>query len=183
MRRSVPFLVFIAVSLLCTLGVARADGLSSSKTDFVFRDRDGKLQTATLVTKYQPNKIVYPLAKIDRRLDPKLVRAATIAQERAHAHSRSACWRYVKEALVAAGVISSYPKTPLAKQAGKELVATYGFVQLAVSNPFAAPLGAVLVYGARGAGHVEIRTKDGFVSDFCAKTPSHRPLLGVYVKK
>jgi len=47
----------------------------------------------------------------------------------------------------------------------------------------AAPVGSVLVYGAnRAAGHVEIRTKDGFVSDFNSKTPSHRPLLGVYAK-
>ncbi|MEY2538877.1 MAG: hypothetical protein QOG67_2617, partial [Verrucomicrobiota bacterium] len=31
--------------------------------------------------------------------------------------------------------------------------------------------------------HVEIRTKDGFVSDFRSKIPSPRPLLGVYTKK
>ena len=32
------------------------------------------------------------------------------------------------------------------------------------------------------AGHVEIRTKNGFVSDFRSKTPSKRPLIGVYAK-
>jgi len=52
-----------------------------------------------------------------------------------------------------------------------------------VSDPYAAPMGAVLVYGAsKAAGHVEIRTKDGFVSDFKSKVPSPRPLLGVYAK-
>jgi hypothetical protein len=89
----------------------------------------------------------------------------------------------VKEALVAAGVVNSRPKSELAKEAGQELVTSYGFKKLAVRDPFAAPVGAVLVYGAkRAAGHVEIRTKDGFVSDFRSKKPSRRPLLGVYAK-
>jgi hypothetical protein len=62
-------------------------------------------------------------------------------------------------------------------------VSSYGFKKLPVSDPYAAPLGAVLVYGAsKAAGHVEIRTKDGFVSDFKSKVPSPRPLLGVYAK-
>jgi hypothetical protein len=45
-----------------------------------------------------------------------------------------------------------------------------------------APVGSVLVYGGRGAGHVEFRTKQGFVSDFSTPNPSKRPLIGVYVK-
>ena len=119
----------------------------------------------------------------DSKIDPKLRRAATIAEERARAHSLSKCWRYVKEALVASGVVKSRPQTTLAKQAGQELVNNYGFKKLPVTDPYQAPVGAVLVYGARkAAGHVEIRTKDGFVSDFRSKTPSPRPLLGVYTK-
>ena len=111
------------------------------------------------------------------------MRAATIAEERAHAHSRSQCWHYVKEALVAAGVVNSRPKTEYAKQAGQELVSSYGFKKLPVQDPYQAPVGSVLVYSAkRAAGHVEIRTKDGFVSDFRSKTPSRRPLLGVFIK-
>jgi hypothetical protein len=40
-----------------------------------------------------------------------------------------------------------------------------------------------LVYGSgRGPGHVEIRTVNGFVSDFRTPTPSHRPLIGIYAK-
>jgi hypothetical protein len=95
----------------------------------------------------------------------------------------SKCWRFVKNALVAAGVVKSRPQTPLAKQAGKELVNNYGFKKLPVSNPYEAPVGSVLVYGAkRAAGHVEIRTETGFVSDFRSKTPSPRPLIGVFAK-
>jgi hypothetical protein len=123
------------------------------------------------------------VANLDREIDPKLRRAATIAEERARAHSRSRCWHYVKEALLASGVISSYPKTAYAKAAGDELVRSYGFRKLSIRDPYAAPVGAVLVYNARrGAGHVEIRTKDGFASDFRSKIPSPRPLLGVYAK-
>jgi hypothetical protein len=54
---------------------------------------------------------------------------------------------------------------------------------LSITDPFAAPIGSVLVYGtARSVGHVEIRTKDGFVSDFRSQIPSRRPLMGVYAK-
>ena len=85
--------------------------------------------------------------------------------------------------LLAAGAIDSYPKTALAKQAGDELVRDYGFTKLPVTDPYKAPVGSVLVYDAKKApGHVEIRTKDGFVSDFKTPTPSKRKLIGVYSK-
>lgn len=157
--------------------------MSAPKPKFAYKDASGKKHSVEIVDKYQPKKIVQPLAKIDSTIDPKLCRAATIAQERANAHSHSLCWRFVKEALVAAGVVRSRPATLMAKQAGQELVNNYGFKKLPVSNPYEAPVGAVLVYGAsRAAGHVEIRTQDGFVSDFRSKTPSRRPLIGVFAK-
>jgi hypothetical protein len=183
MRNFAPPLVVIAGSVILATTAVGADSLASAKPRFVFKDAQGRTQSAELVTQYQPKKIVYPFAKVDPKIDPKLRRAATIAEERAHAHSRSRCWHYVKEALVAAGVVNSRPKSELAKEAGQELVSSYGFKKLAVRDPFAAPVGAVLVYGAkRAAGHVEIRTKAGFVSDFRSKKPSPRPLLGVYAK-
>ena len=142
---------------------------------FTYRDHRGRLQTAPVVA--------HPFGKIDRRLNPTLISAATIAQERAHARSRSRCWRYVKEALLAAGAVDSYPKTALAKEAADELVNDYGFERLPVTDPYAAPVGAVLVYTAKGApGHVELRTRTGFVSDFQTATPSKRKLVGIYAK-
>jgi hypothetical protein len=148
-----------------------------------FKTPDGRQESVPVITHYYPNQIVYPLGTTDRHLDPKLTRAATIAQERAHAHSRSMCWRYVKEALLASGVIDSRPKSEFARDAARDLVSNYGFKKLSVRDPFAAPIGSVLVYGTnRSVGHVEIRTKDGFVSDFRSPTPSHRPLIGVYAK-
>ena len=125
------------------------------------------------------------MAKLDPRLDPKLSRAATIADERAHAHSKSRCWHYVKEALLASGAVDSYPKTALAKQAGDELVRDYGFKKLPIRDPYAAPIGSVLVYykGRSNAGHVEIRTKTGFVSDFRSKDACRAALVGVYARR
>jgi hypothetical protein len=150
---------------------------------FSFKTADGKKESIPVISQYYPKQIVYPYGKVDRHIDSRLMQAATIAQERAHAHSRSRCWHYVKDALLASGVIESRPKTELARDAAQELVSNYGFKRLSVSDPFSAPVGSVLVYGtARSVGHVELRTRDGFVSDFRSKTPSRRPLLGVYAK-
>ncbi len=156
---------------------------ASTNKQFTYRDPAGQTNSAPVLTKYQPNQLVFPMGKMDPRLSPTLTRAASIAQERAYAHSKSRCWHYVKEALLAAGAVDSRPKTALAKQAAGELVQVYGFKRLPIRDPYAAPIGAVLVYGAsRAAGHVEIRTKTGFVSDFRSPKPSKRPLIGVFAK-
>jgi hypothetical protein len=150
---------------------------------FTFKTAGGKKESAPVITQYYPEQIVYPFGRVDRQIDTRLMQAASIAQERAHAHSRSRCWHYVKDALLASGVIDSRPKSELARDAAQELVSNYGFKRLSVTDPFAAPVGSVLVYGtARSVGHVELRTRDGFVSDFRSKIPSRRPLLGVYAK-
>jgi len=150
---------------------------------FNFKTPEGKKESVPIITQYYPKQIVYPYGKIDRHIDSRLMRAVTIAEERAHAHSRSMCWHYVKEALLASGAVDSRPKSELARDAAQDLVSNYGFKRLSVSDPFAAPIGSVLVYGTtRSVGHVELRTQDGFVSDFRSKTPSRRPLVGVYAK-
>jgi hypothetical protein len=185
MRRPPPLkrslFVLAALSML-GVSLSQAQVIESAKSRFLFKSANGSSDSAEIITKYVPNKIVHPFAKVDSSIDPKLRRAASIAEERAHAHSREQCWHYVKEALVASGIISSYPKTVYAKEAARELTTSYGFKKLAVHDPFKAPVGSVLVYGAKGPGHVEIRTKDGFASDFRSKTPSPRPLIGAYVK-
>jgi hypothetical protein len=171
----------------CTVAVSAFGAKTESlnfKPQFVFKDHNGKTVSAPIVDEYLKKKLVYPAAKVDPNMNPTLMRAATIAQERAHAHSKSRCWHYVKEALVASGAVNSRPKTAFAKQAADELVRDYGFTKLSIKDPFKAPIGSVLVYSARGsAGHVEIRTKNGFVSDFRSNTPSKRPLIGVFAKR
>ena len=179
-------LLAIACGALVLTSPAEAGGRDKNVTRFVFKDANGKVESAKVITSYT-GKSAFPFSVFrsnrSAHLDPKLVRAATIAEERANAHSKSRCWRYVKQALVASGAISSYPKSEYARQAGDELVHSFGWVRLSVRDPYQAPVGSVLVYGSgHSAGHVEIRTPEGFVSDFRAKTPSRRPLIGVYAK-
>ena len=73
--------------LLPATASATTPSNSQPPSKFVFKDASGKATSVDVVEKYQPNKIVRPFAKIDRQLDPKLTRAATIAEERANAHS------------------------------------------------------------------------------------------------
>lgn len=117
------------------------------------------------------------------RYDSRMIRAAQIAQSRARPRSTSKCWRFVKQALLAAGVVDSYPTTVYAKQAAQELPKSFGFKKLATKNPYKAPIGGVIVYGGKDAGHIEIRTARGFVSDFTATKPYlKRPVIGIFVK-
>lgn len=171
--------------LVAFAGVGQAEGLAGSKTRFYYQAADGQTSSARIVRRYYVRRIThYPAAPVDPRMDPRLRRAATIAQERAHARTKSRCWRYVKKALLAAGAVRSYPKTHYAREAGTELVRDFGFKRLPIRNPYAAPVGAVIVYGrgAGGAGHVELRTKDGFASDYRSKNKCYYPLLAVYGK-
>jgi hypothetical protein len=105
-----------------------------SKPKFVFKDGSGKMSSVEVMDKYQPKKIVHPFPGIDSKIDPKL-RAPHDREERARAHSHSQCWRFVKEALVAAGVVSSRPTTLLAKQARTGTRSNYGFKKLAIVRP------------------------------------------------
>lgn len=116
------------------------------------------------------------------RYDPRMIRAAEIARRRAQPQMTWHCWKYVKDALLAANVVPDRPTSAWAKQAGDDLCRKYGFIKLRISDPYQAPVGAVVVYGGPDAGHVEIRTRDGFVSDFTSRTAYPRPLVGVYVK-
>src|SRR5262245_55547894 len=93
---------------------------------FSFKTAGGKKESVPVITQYYPKQIVYPYGKVDRHIDSRLMQAATIAQERAHAHSRSRCWHYVKDALLASGVIDSRPKSELARDAASDLVSNYG---------------------------------------------------------
>jgi hypothetical protein len=130
----------------------------------------------------------YPVARYravrpprqDPRIDPVMLRAAHIADRQALPRSVKRCWRYVKIALVNAGAVDAYPRTNYARDAGDELVRRYGFSRLRVRSPYDAPLGSVLVYGGRGAGHVEIRTERGFASDYRGRRPCRFPFKGAY---
>jgi len=116
------------------------------------------------------------------KYDPRMILAAQIAQQRAQPRMTWHCWAYVKNALLAANVVERRPVTAWARQAGTELSENYGFKKLWTRDPYAAPVGAVIVYGGQDAGHVELRTSSGFASDFVSRSPYPRPVLGIYVK-
>ena len=181
MHRFLFFVFLTGCALISSTTEVRSEGLARSRSRFYYSDFDGSIGSARIMRHYW-TPVVHPDAAVDSRLDPRLRRAATIAQERANARSRARCWQYVKEALVASGVISSYPKTNYASEAGDELVRSYGFKRLPVHDEFAAPIGSVLVFGHGSAGHVVIRTKSGFVSDYWTKNRCKYPLVAVYGK-
>lgn len=114
--------------------------------------------------------------------DARMIRAAEIAKKRAKPKMTWHCWAFVKDALLAAHVVNNRPTTIWARQAGAELTRNHGFKKLRTRNPYAAPVGAVIVYGGNDAGHVELRTATGFVSDFVSRRAYPRPVLGIYVK-
>ena len=177
------FLAFLSlVGLLSTTISARSEGLAQSKTRFYYSNFDGSVGSARIMRRYWRTSVVHPDAPVDARLDPRLRKAATIAQERANARSKSRCWQYVKTALMDAGVINSYPKSNYATEAGEELVRDYGFKKLPIHDQFEAPVGAVLVFGHGTQGHVVIRTKTGFVSDYWTSNRCKYPLVAVYAK-
>jgi hypothetical protein len=176
-------LVFLTTGALISTTVdVQSAGLKPSRSRFFYSSFDGSIGSARIMRRSWRMPIIHPDASVDSRLDPRLRRAATIAQDRAHARSKARCWRAVKEALVASGVISSYPKTNYATQAGEELVRNFGFKRLPVRNEFAAPIGSVLVFGHGTQGHVSIRTKSGFASDYWTRNRCKYRLTGVYGK-
>jgi hypothetical protein len=96
-----------AIEPVRPMGQQTTSAPTRSGFHFSFKTPEGKKESVPVITQYYPQQIVYPYGKIDRHIDSRLMQAATIAQERAHAHSRSRCWHYVKDALLASGVIDS----------------------------------------------------------------------------
>ena len=124
-------------------------------------------------------------APCDKRIDKRMVLAAFIARIKyPRAWTTRKCWHAVKSALVEAGAITSMPTSLYAREAGDELVGKYGFVRLHIQDPYLAPAGSVLVYGNKKLEecHVELRTTNGFASDYSSEWRCKYNLLGVYAK-
>ena len=92
----------------------------------------------------------------------------------------SRCAMYVSIALEKQGCTPEFrAPNAEAKNIGSPLSRLYGFENLmkngkvprGINNLYDVPAGAVLVYGGYGAGHVEIRTKRGFISDYYSSNP------------
>jgi hypothetical protein len=161
--------------IMCVLTLALPVHGQAAATDSLYDARTAQKLDPTLVPQFGPQAGHF-------RYDQRMIHAAEIAAARARKHSTSRCWHFVKDALVAAHLVPTRPVTEYAKQAGGELTQSFGFQQIREQDPWKAPLGSVLVYGGPGAGHVEFRTEQGFVSDFLSLHPSTRPLIGIYIK-
>lgn len=137
------------------------------------------------------------------------IAAARIARSSVRSRSAGLCYRYVKRALLAADAVDHYLGGTAAIEAGPLLV-QQGFIDIlnlpaaAIRSPYDAPEGAVIVYKAtptatdpnRIYGHIELRTADGFASDYFSprartgarenglvvNSASGRAVAGVYVK-
>ena len=165
----------LRISLIFAVLALLAPGLQAATKDSLYYSKTAQKLDVSKLSLFGPQASKF-------KYDKRMVHAAEIASARARAHSTSRCWRYVKDALVAAKIIETRPTTGYAKEAAAELTTVYGFKRIKETNPYKAPLGSVLVYGGRGAGHVEFRSRLGFVSDFSSLKPSPRPLIGIYVK-
>lgn len=115
------------------------------------------------------------------------------------------CYKYVKIALLASGMVRHYLKGEAAKDAGPELQKE-GYRNLldnpdhGLKNPYDAPVGAVIVYDVTDGlrwGHIEVHTSEGFASDYFSPRPRttkngqesastmsgrNRKVIGIWVK-
>ena len=161
--------------ILCVLAIIASLCGQAEASESLYNPKTAQKLDPTQVQQFGPQAGHF-------RYDQRMIHAAEIAAARAKKHSTSRCWHYVKDALVAASIIPTRPVSEYAKEAGGELTKSFGFQKLKETDPWKAPLGSVIVYGGRGAGHVELRTVQGFVSDFVSVRPSPRPLIGIYIK-
>jgi hypothetical protein len=161
--------------ILCILGLAAPVVGRAASTESLYDPKTAQKLEPSQVSQFGPQAGRF-------RYDTRMIHAAEIAAARARKHSTMRCWGYVKDALLASHIIPTRPVTEYAKEAGGELTSSFGFKRIRETDPWKAPLGSVIVYGGKGAGHVELRTEQGFVSDFVSVKPSPRPLIGIYIK-
>src|SRR5437899_12709516 len=97
MRKLLTFtFTILGCAAFCPLP-ALALGFSAPKPTFLYNDASGKTQSADVVDKYYPKKIMQPVGG-DSKIDPQLRRAATIAEARARANSLSELLPLVNDA-------------------------------------------------------------------------------------
>jgi len=81
------------------------------------------------------------------KYDKRMIMAAQIAAERAHKHSTSRCWMYVKNASFRESGFQ--PSDHRIRKQPAMNCSTNMVSEARDPDPFAAPLGSVLVYGGR----------------------------------
>jgi hypothetical protein len=92
------------------------------------------------------------------------------------------CYRYVKKALLTSGLASRYLKGAKAYEADNGPLTKEGFTNILKDKTLRPlietvgdlPNGTILVYSGGKAGHIEVKTRFGFISD----SISARPVIG-----
>jgi LysM repeat protein len=115
----------------------------------------------------------------------KISAAIAYAMKHKEKHSVHLCLKYVKRALFATKNIRTYPGIIAAKDFGPFL-SKEAFKNLLITNPGTnlntAPVGAVIIYrpvemqeykGKTVYGHIEIKTENGYVSDYFTEDPTY----------
>ena len=80
MGKITPYLILGLCCVAFYPRPAAALNFSAPKPKFGYTDASGKKQSIEIVDKYYPKKITHPFGN-DSKIDPKLRRAATIAEE------------------------------------------------------------------------------------------------------
>ncbi len=147
------------------------------------------------------------MATIDNGYRVTHRRRSITVKDGVRSSSRGICYRGVKTVLQRSGMVDRYLPGGSARGAGPHLQQD-GFINLLetdykekITSPNDAPLGSVLVYEGDPRtrsrsdrnyrhGHIEIRTDQGFISDYFSETARTgdalagrgRRLVGVYIK-
>jgi len=140
-------------------------------------------ESVPIITIIIPNQNRPSSGPTDKHLDPKLTRAATIAQERAMRTPAQCAGIMSKKLARLPGSSIHDQKASMPGMRRRIWSCNYGFKKLSMRDPFARRIGSVLVYGPAAAS---VTSRSGrrtvFVSDFRSPTPRNRPLIGVYAK-
>ncbi|MEI9894321.1 MAG: hypothetical protein WDN28_10670 [Chthoniobacter sp.] len=96
--------------ILCVLAFIVPMGGHAATSESLYNPKTAQKLDPTQVPQFGPQAGRF-------RYDQRMIHAAEIAAARAKKHSTSRCWHYVKDALVAAHIISSRPASEYAKQA------------------------------------------------------------------
>ena len=98
MSKVPPFTLRIVITTGLALAAAtalRAESMTQENGHFVFRDSQGKQQSLPVVSNYYPKKLKLPApaatAKVQRGINPSLMRAATAAMSAASTFPASRC--------------------------------------------------------------------------------------------
>src|SRR5438552_2890680 len=168
MRQPVCLALVTTSLLVLSSAAAHAQALAPSTLDFTSHDQKTADDMVQVITSKSPQVIA-------KKREPVVGKRPTqqLTKELAQTTTKGPVRTFVGEPVRPIEI-------PVEKQSTSKT--TWPFTRFSYKTPDGKKE-SVLVYGTnRTAGHVELRIRDGFVSDFCSKTPSRRPLVGIYAK-